>query len=121
MIYVESYDMPETGTLYAFNTSCRSSCQPLWSFPIGGFRSSVVVANGVIYVGTGDANNNGRLLAFDATCASDCLPFWSFTIGGNINPPIAIANGVIYVGSSYTSNGGPHGDGKLYALGLPAS
>jgi len=32
MVYVGSHDKK----LYAFDASCRNSCQPLWSFPTGG-------------------------------------------------------------------------------------
>jgi serine/threonine protein kinase/outer membrane protein assembly factor BamB len=102
IVYVGSLD----GTFYAFDATCRSDCQPLWSFRTG-FRinSAPMVANGVVYIGSGDH----KLYAFDAACRTDCQPLWSYATGDEISSSPTIANGRVYVGSW---------DHKLYAFGL---
>ena len=60
IVYVSSDD----DGLYAFDASCRHTCQPLWSYATEGpIDSSPVVANGVVYIGSYDHN----LYAFGIT------------------------------------------------------
>ena len=98
-----------TGRDEFFDASCKSNCQPLWSFLTGGYIqvSSPAVANGLVYVGSYD----GKFYAFDANCKSNCQPLWSFQTGDVIFSSPAVANGLVYVGS---------GDGNLYAFGFPS-
>ncbi len=100
IVYIGSRD----GKLYAFDATCRSSCQPLWSYATGGgISSSPAVANGIIYIGSDDY----KLYAFDASCRSSCQPIWSYQTGYVISSSPTVADGVVYVSS---------GDTRLYAF-----
>src|SRR5207237_101737 len=84
MVYVGSYD----GKLYAFDASCRKSCQPVWSFATGGsIFSSPAIADGIVYIGSVD----DKLYAFDAACRSACQPLWSFSTENKITSSPAVA------------------------------
>ena len=95
IVYVGSRD----GKLYAFDATCRNSCQPLWSYATGGaISSSPAVANGIVYIGSDDY----KLYAFDATCRNSCQPLWSYQTGYVISSSPTIAGGVVYVSSRDT-------------------
>jgi len=99
------------GNLYAFDASCRSACQPLWSYPTDGpIDSSPAVANGIVYI----HSEAGTLYAFDASCRKACQPLWSYpTNGSTIRvSPVVVANGIVYIASLGDLGVG----GKLYAF-----
>jgi serine/threonine-protein kinase len=79
--------------LYAFSTSCSSTCGPLWSFVTGNeIDSSPAVASGKIYIGSEDGHmyvlNTSGVLQWSAATAT----------GSNGSSP-TVANGVVYIGA----------------------
>jgi serine/threonine protein kinase/outer membrane protein assembly factor BamB len=100
IVYIGSYD----GKMYAFDATCRRSCQPLWSYTTGGLiYSSPAVTGGMVYIGSRDK----KVYAFDATCRNSCQPLWSYTTGSWVDSSPTVAGGMVYVAS---------GDRKLYAF-----
>ncbi len=72
IVYVASWDgtpFNADGKLYAFDASCHSSCQPLWSYTTTSkaIGSSPAVANGVVYVSSGGDWEDAKLYAFGLT------------------------------------------------------
>jgi eukaryotic-like serine/threonine-protein kinase len=127
VIYISSTPYPVSGppgdsNLYAFDATCRSACQPLWSYTLTGptYSSSPTVANGLVYIDSTPYSADGspsdsKLYAFDTTCRSACKPIQSYSVDGMITSLPAAANGVVYVSTTTISNTGP-GDGKFSAL-----
>jgi outer membrane protein assembly factor BamB len=126
VVYVVSFCVTDcfttTSALYALDasgtTNCSGTpktCNPLWTAPVPGDKTSPVVANGVVYVSAGSS-----LLAFDASGTTDCAgtpktcsPLWGAGTYGALDTP-AVANGVVYVGT----RAGPtdNADGRLSAF-----
>lgn len=90
MVYIGSSD----DNLYAFSATCRSGCQPLWTYPTdGAIISSPTVANGVLYVGSTDH----YLYAFNTNCVKNCGPIWRYKAQDKILASPVVINGMIYV------------------------
>src|SRR5271157_3541202 len=115
------YAGDDSGTFYAYSTTCGSFCAPLWTsenIP-GAFKSSPAVANGVVYVGS----DNGNLYAFDAAgknCPGKvCKPLWTGPTKGPVYSSPAVANGVVYVGSTDNHLDAFDAAGIKYCAGNP--
>jgi outer membrane protein assembly factor BamB len=81
------------GVLFAFSTSCTSTCDPLWSFPTGNqIGSSPAVANGRVYIGSQD----GKMYVLST---SGALQWTAATRTADSSSP-TVANGVVYIGAN---------------------
>jgi outer membrane protein assembly factor BamB len=91
------------GILYAFPTSCSSTCKPAWTAEAGIDLYAPTIVDGIAYVATG----TGQVSAYRLDCASDgsmCKPIWTGQAGRENNASPAVSNGLVFEIDAARSN-----------------